>query len=558
MAGTIPDVLAVLALLAALAWFVPRLVSRLRLSRAKHPTLAGHARMSRRAARLLPGYELSQRRFFDVDGAPPAIADARRSAFERLAAHYAPHRSEAIDAADELEARLPDLAFTRRYRVPFPFSRLVRERLRLGAFAVETHGPLVRDPDGNEAMDLTGSYGVNLFGHEFYKACLADASERARSLGPLLGPYHPCVRNNVERLCELSGLDAVSFHMSGTEAVMQAVRLARYHTRRRKVVTFCGAYHGWWDGVQPGVGNPVGSSDLFMLSELSDRTLRVLETRRDIACVLVNPLQALAPNKPAAGDSTLVSNGRQARFDKDAYRTWLQALRRVCTERGIVLILDEVFLGFRLGRRGAQGFFDVSADMVTYGKTLGGGLPVGVVCGHAALMRRYREDAPADICFARGTFNAHPMVMAAMDAFLTRIEQPEIAALWDGMEDRWDARRSALNARLAEAGLPIRLEGMVSVWTVIYERPSRYNWMLQFYLRREGLQLPWIGTGRFIFSEDYDDERFEEVAERILRAARAMDADGWWWTGPRSVRRQLLGELLAAPRRSDTAATVRP
>src|SRR5262249_21535943 len=150
------------------------------------------------------------------------------------------------------------------------------------------------------------------------------------------------------RLKQISGLDEVSFHMSGTEAVMQAVRLAQYHTRRSHAVVFCGAYHGWWDGVQPGIGNPRKIHDVYMLSDMSDATLHVLRTRTDIACVLVNPLQALHPNSGAPGDGTLVDSGRAARFDRDAYTRWLRELRDVCTERDIVLIFDEVFVGFRL------------------------------------------------------------------------------------------------------------------------------------------------------------------------------------------------------------------
>src|SRR6202030_4625739 len=112
--------------------------------------------------------------------------------------------------------------------------------------------------------------------------------------------------------------------------------------------------------------------------------------------------------------------------DKEAYGNWLKRLRTVCTELNIVLIFDEVFVGFRLARGGAQEYFDVRADMVTYGKTVGGGLPVGVVCGRKHLMRRFRDDRPADICFARGTFNSHPYVMAAMDEFLSRLNSPNL------------------------------------------------------------------------------------------------------------------------------------
>jgi glutamate-1-semialdehyde 2,1-aminomutase len=110
--------------------------------------------------------------------------------------------------------------------------------------------------DGNRFIDVTGSYGVNLFGYDFYKACMVEGAAMAQGLGPVLGGYHPCALDNVQRLCALSGKDEVSFHMSGTEAVMQAVRLARYHSKKRKIVRFTGAYHGWWDDVQPGPGNP--------------------------------------------------------------------------------------------------------------------------------------------------------------------------------------------------------------------------------------------------------------------------------------------------------------
>ena len=127
-------------------------------------------------------------------------------------------------------------------------------------------------------------------------------------------PTIPVIADNVRRLCEISGSDEVSFHMSGTEAVMQAVRLARYHTGRSHLVRFAGAYHGWWGDVQPGVGNPVSPHETYTLAEMSERTLQVLRKRRDIACVLVNPLQALHPNRNAPGDSALVDSSRSGGF----------------------------------------------------------------------------------------------------------------------------------------------------------------------------------------------------------------------------------------------------
>src|SRR5215469_6643303 len=386
---------------------------RLLLSRAKHPSLAGHARLGRFVASLIPSIEYDDARFFSADDAPPEIVAGRRAGFERLASLYSEryHKSAALTA--DIKDAISDVQFTSRYRVPFQFSRKVRERLRAGVFLESSSGTTVTDLDGNRFYDLTGSYGVNLFGYDFYKDCIAQGAERVRDLGPVLGSYHPVIAYNVQRLREISGLDEISLHMSGTEAVMQAVRLARYHTRRKYLVRFCGAYHGWWGDVQPGVGNPVPADGTYTLKDMDRASLRVLRTRRDIACVLVNPVQAMHPNASAPADSGLIDSGRSAHFDRQAYAAWLKELRAVCSERRIVLIFDEVFVGFRLARGGAQEYFGVPADLVTYGKSVGGGFPVGVVCGRRDLMKRFREDRPADICFARGTFNAHPAVMGA-------------------------------------------------------------------------------------------------------------------------------------------------
>jgi len=506
-----------------------RLRGRLALSRAKHRSLAGHARIGKWLARLLPYYEYDAREFLRSDDCPEEVAALREAGLARLALQLSEKAPRTLELTEELREGLSDLAFTDAYRVPYPYRAELRRHLRVGALIEASDGVRLRDLDGNWSYDLAGSYGVNVLGLDFYKACIDRAALRVRELGPVLGPYHPVVLDNVRRLREISGLDEVSFHMSGTEAVMQAVALARYHTRRSHLVRFCGAYHGWWDGVQPGVGNPRRVRDVYTLSEGSEATLRVLDTRRDIACVLVNPLQALHPNAPAPGDATLMSSARRAHYDKAAYAAWLARLRDVCTRRGIVLILDEVFLGFRVARRGVQEYFGVAADLVTYGKTLGGGLPIGVVCGRRELMKRYREERPSDVLFARGTFNAHPYVMAAMNEFLRHLDLPEVRESYVGLDARWDGRAAELNARLERLGLPVRFANLTSVWTTLYTTPSRYNWMFQFYLRAEGLALSWVGSGRLIFSHAYGDEDFREVADRTLRAAEKMATDGWWW-----------------------------
>jgi len=506
--------------------------------------------MSKLAARLIPHYEFDINDFFCSDRAPAEIATRRQDGFFRLAELYKSRFARSREMTKEAASQISDLQFTQVYRVPFQYSRLVRENLGAGTFMQASSGVTLTDLDGNVFYDLAGSYGVNIFGYDFYKECIETGEKRAHGLGPVLGFYHPVVAENVRRLCEISGLDEVSFHMSGTEAVMQAVRLARYHTKRTHLVRFAGSYHGWWGDVQPGVGNPVSPHETYTLSEMSERTLHVLRTRKDIACVLVNPLQALHPNANAPSDGSLVDSSRKGGVDRAAYSDWLKTLREVCTERNIVLIFDEVFVGFRLAPGGAQEYFGVRADMVTYGKSLGGGLPIGVVCGRKDLMRRFRDDRPADVCFARGTFNSHPYVMTAMDEFLSRLKSENFRAVYNGLDDIWNGRAKKLNAALAAEQLPVEVANLSSIWMVNYTTPSRYNWMLQYYLRAEGLALSWVGTGRFIFSLNYTEADFAEVQQRFVAAARKMKEDGWWWhdgvATNKTIRRQIMREMIAS------------
>lgn len=537
--------------LGALAWVFPKAKQRLELSRAKHRSLAGHSRIAKRIAGLLPGYNYDETVFFNSDGASSAVVERRRDGFFKLAALYAARFPQSVAMTASAREIISDMQFTGRYRVPYQYSDFLSRHIKIGSFVKASQGVTVTDLDDNVFYDLTGSYGVNLLGYDFYKASIEAGQQTVKDLGPVLGAYHPCVLENVQRLKTISGLDEVSFHMSGTEAVMQAVRLARYHTKRSHLVRFSGSYHGWWEDVQPGPGNPLPPRETHTLKDMDERSLHVLRTRKDIACVLVNPLQALHPNSPAPGDSSLVDSSRKVAYDRAAYTAWLKQLREVCTERGIVLIFDEVFLGFRLAPGGAQAYFGVQADMVTYGKTLGGGLPVGVVCGRSALMKRFREERPGDICFARGTFNAHPYVMGAMKAFLDAQQTPEIARLYEGIDERWDGRADLLNNMLAKQDLPVRVANMSTVWTVLYTRPSRYNWMLQFYLRAHGLALSWVGSGRLIFSLNYGDVEFAEVAKRFTQAAQDMQ-DAGWWDGPeqsnQKIRKGIFKEMLRQPR----------
>ncbi|MEY2621240.1 MAG: hypothetical protein RIT26_1060 [Pseudomonadota bacterium] len=526
------------------------------LSRSKAPGLVGHARWARRLTKWLPGYEYPIEQALQVDGAPESIKNKRQKAWRHLSAELMESHPKSIQWTQEMHPHLSDLQLINRYRVPFQFRALVQD-LPISSVWVRSEGNRVFDLDDQPYWDVTGSYGVNLLGTDFYKKCIQQAQQVAAPLGPVLGSYHPIAKENIEMLRAVSGMDEVTFHMSGTEAVMQAVRLARYQTGRRKLVRFAGAYHGWWDDVQPGPGNPMPpSEDTLTLREMHAPTLELLARRKDIACVLVNPIQALHPNQSAPGDSTLVTNGRRPRFDRQAYTRWLRDLREVCRQNGIAFILDEVFLGFRLGHQGAQAFYGVEADMVTYGKTLGGGLPVGVICGKKEWMRRYRPQRPADLCFARGTFNAHPYVMASMNEFLKHWMTPACKDMVEAQNDLWMRRLRHINQRLLMADMPVHFEGLQSVWTLVYERPSRYNWMLQYYLRRHGVALSWVGTGRFIFNFSYTDEDFDAVCDSVLMACQEMSENGWWWVNPDAkpghIQLQILKEMWQSWHRKDS------
>ena len=208
-----------------------KITQRLQLSMAKHPSLGGHLRMAKRVAKWIPGYDYGVERWFDIDGAPASVAQQRRQALQHLGAQLQSRSPQTLAQTDATKPMVSDLQLISQYRVPFQFRSVLAQHIKLGSFWRESQGVWLTDLDGNQFIDVTGSYGVNLFGMDFYKSCIQEGADMAAKLGPVLGSYHPCVLDNVRQLCKLSGQDEVSFHMSGTEAVMQAVRLARYHSK---------------------------------------------------------------------------------------------------------------------------------------------------------------------------------------------------------------------------------------------------------------------------------------------------------------------------------------
>ena len=507
---------------------------------------------SRWLSRWMGRYEHTFDSMPSADGAPLECVERRRRGLTALADSLDRRFARSTAWGGSVRGGLSDLRFTDVSRVPFPFVGAMRTRFNLCSVVTASEGPRLQTLEGDWTIDVSGSYGVNVAGYDRYKTWIEDGWARVRDLGNVLGPLHPVVAGNISALKAISGMDEVSFHMSGTEAVMAAARLVRFNTGRSLIVCFSGAYHGWWDGVQPGLGSERAIDDCLILKDMHTASLSVIRARaREIAAVFVNPVQSFHPNSPPPNDAVMLdSSARTAHEGETAYRLWLESLRKTCSDAGVPLVFDEVYTGFRLAPGGAQEYFGVTADMVVYGKTLGGGLPVGVVCGSAQLMRRFDPVRPMRMAYVVGTFSAHPAVMGAMREFLNWVVRPDTADVYHASNARCLAWVRDTNNRLAGLQLPVQLACLGTVWTVLYTEPSRFNWLFQYYLRNEGVTLSWVGTGRCLSSFDMTDADYTDLQERFVAAAEAMRRDAWWVTllqfpdRARQTRRHLTGDMM--------------
>ena len=498
--------------------------------------------------------DYSEAEFLRADGAGEAWAGLRGKALQRLSNLLNGQQPKSIAWANSIRESFSDLRFTDANRVPFPFVRVMREKFNLVSVVTASHGPRLQNLDGHWTIDVSGSYGVNVAGFDRYKEWIQRGWDRVKELGPVLGPVHPIVADNINTLKRLSGMDEVSFHMSGTEAVMAAVRMARFNTKRDLIVCFSGAYHGWWDGVQPGLGSERPLDDCLTLKDMQPESLAVIRRRaKEIAAVLVNPVQSFHPNSPPPNDAVLLtSNVRKTEDTTARYADWLRQLRAVCSEANVPLIFDEVYTGFRLAPGGAQEFFGVKADMVIYGKTVAGGLPIGAVCGKSELMRRFDPERPMRIAYVVGTFSGHPAVMGSMNEFLRWVETPSTATLYQESNQLCAEWVGSTNRQLAEAKLPIRVMNLGTVWTVLFKEPSRFNWLLQYYLRAEGVTLSWVGTGRCLSSMDFSTDDYQELQHKLVTAAQSMKDDAWWLTTEqhptreKAMKTQLIREMVGS------------
>ena len=201
---------------------------------------------ARAAAPLIVSYSLEGDAYFRADGCTSDIAMRRKQGADRLSKRFDALTGPRGKAMNEtLISGLSDIRFTDTNRVPVQFQRETRARYQVAAVTSSSKGCTLVDVDGGQSIDVSGSYGVNVCGYDAYKQFVERGWARVKELGPnVLGPVHPIISDVLPKLKSISNKEEVSFHMSGTEAVMCAIRLCRFNTRRKLIVQFSGAYHG--------------------------------------------------------------------------------------------------------------------------------------------------------------------------------------------------------------------------------------------------------------------------------------------------------------------------
>lgn len=325
-------------------------------------------------------------------------------------------------------------------------------------FVRRAAGCLITDVDGNEFIDFVGSWGPMILGHAHPE--VVEAIQRTAADGTSFGAPCPLEVELADMVCRsVPSLEKVRFVSSGTEATMSAVRLARGYTGRKVVVKFDGCYHGHADtflvragsGVitlgipgSPGVPEDIVKNTLsipYNDTVTLERTLR--DESLDIACVIVEPV---------AGNMGVVPP------DED----FLQTLRRITSELGIVLIFDEVITGFRLALGGAQERFGITPDLTCLGKIIGGGLPVGAYGGRAEIMDRVAPDGPV---YQAGTLSGNPLAMAAGLAMLKVVRRP---GFYEKLEEKSDWFAAEMAGILARVGVPTVLNRVGSMMTCFF------------------------------------------------------------------------------------------
>lgn len=431
--------------------------------------------------------------------------------------------AEMLASSGDRSAALFDRA---RHVIPGGVNSPVRAFRGVGGtprFIRSASGARMTDVDGRTYLDYVGSWGVMLLGHAPRE--VTDALREALESGTSYGAPAEGEVELAELLCEMvPGLEAVRMVNSGTEATMSAVRLARAVTRRPRIVKFRGGYHGHGDAflVEAGSGAAtlgVPSSPGINASTAADTLVAEyndLAGVRDLFEHLGETIAGVVV-EPVAGNMGCVP----------PIEGFLQGLRAICDEFGALLLFDEVMTGFRIGPRGAQGRYGVTADLIMLGKVIGGGLPVGAFGGRADLMRRIAPDGPV---YQAGTFSGNPLTVIAGLSTLRLLQATP--GIYEHLESLAEELRQGFTDIGHRLGMPLRWNGVVGMGSLFFTGdpvtgwqsvqasdsgrfPSFFHGMLE-----RGIHLPPSAFESWFWSRSHtveDIARTLETAEAVLR-----------------------------------------
>jgi amino acid adenylation domain-containing protein len=390
--------------------------------------------------------------------------------------------------------------------------------------ADRSDGAYVHDVDGNAYVDLLSCFGANLLGYR-PKAVL-EALHRQVDAGFEVGPQHPLAAEVAALIARFTGAERVAFCSTGSEAVMGAMRIARTVTGRKTIAIFTNSYHGIFDEVivrgtrtlrsiaaAPGI-LASAVENVLVLDFGSDEALEVLRRRgAELAAVMIEPVQNKVPTLRPSG--------------------FVRELRSICDEHGCALIFDEVVTGFRVAPGGAQQLYGVQADLATYGKIIGGGLPFAAIAGRTRWMDaldggdwRYGDDSvpEAGVTYFAGTFVRHPLALAAAHATLL-----ELARLGQSFYDTLAARTDRLVARLNDAfasrSAPVRAVHCASLWRLSWDDGQPYSSLFYYLARERGLHL-YEQFGHFV-TASMDDAVIDRIVDVFVACVDELLAHGF-------------------------------
>ncbi len=407
--------------------------------------------------------------------------------------------------------------------------RMTLKELIYPLIAKEAEGGYFWDIDGNKYLDLALGYGVHFFGHK--PEFVIEAIENQVKKGFVLSPHSELIGEAAELICELTGVDRVNFCNTGSEAVMAAMRIARTVTNRKKIVRFAGSYHGIYDGVLAEADDygtfPLASGimegaveDIIVLGYGSPDSLdKIKELGSELAAVLVEPVQSRRP-------------GIQP-------KEFLVELRKITEEIGATLIFDEMITGFRIHPGGAQKHFGVQADIVTYGKIVGGGMPIGVVAGKKEYLDAVdggfwnfgdKSWPQKEVTFIAGTFANHPITISSLHAVLEHMKAHG-SSLHDRLNDKVKNFADTLNIFFKKENIPIRIKHFGSLFR--FESFGRYDLALMpiemdlfFYILMYKGIYTWERRVNF-FSTVHTDDDFEFIIRSVKDTIRELRAGGF-------------------------------